>query len=162
MGSEMCIRDRPGSDPRPSFVAWQVGLEQARLLDDGHLMVHLLDGLLLFFGASHGDLETVIPHCRGALKLARDQHYVVGQSHLFGVAAVLLVRSGRAGIAGQLIGAMLGNGLKARPNAEHIVRKALGDDFELHRLRGEMMTINEAGVKALAELDLSLDELTRS
>lgn len=149
----------PGSDPRPSFVAWQVGLEQARLLDEGHLMVHLLDGLLLFFSASHGPLETVIPHCRRTLKLARDQHYVVGQSHLFGVAAVLLVRSGREGVAGELIGAMLGNGLKARPNAEHIVRKALADDFDLHRLRGEMLTINEAGLKALAELDAAYDEL---
>ncbi|MGI9601090.1 MAG: ATP-binding protein, partial [Acidimicrobiales bacterium] len=94
------------TDPDEAAELWQLGQSEAYSLSDEHLLGHLLIGLQLHFVARRGQLPEVLALCRFALAAALDQHYFVGTSHLFGVAAIGLARSGDARTAGRLLGAM--------------------------------------------------------
>ena len=61
-----------------------------------HLVEPVIDGLILHFSVERAELGEVLHHCRDAVQAALDQHYYVGVSHLFGVAAIALIRSGDA------------------------------------------------------------------
>ncbi|MGI9600903.1 MAG: hypothetical protein ACR2QE_03390, partial [Acidimicrobiales bacterium] len=125
---------------------------------DEHLLGHLLIGLQLHFVARRGQLPEVLALCRFALAAALDQHYFVGTSHLFGVAAIGLARSGDARTAGRLLGAMTAHDHIPRRNAVSTVQEALGDEFEVVAESGAGLSVADAARIAIDALDRALAE----
>ncbi len=137
---------------------WQYGLDAARSVSDVHLLVHLIVGLELHFTAAHGDLDTVLSRCLTTLQQARDQHYLAGTSHLFGVTAIILARVDRAETGAQLLGSMVANGHMPRGNARRAIQMALGDKAAEAEERGKHLTTNAAAALACQELLAAIDE----
>jgi len=111
-----------------AIAVWTDGLQWTRSLPGDHLVEHLLTGLILNFTATRGELIDSLVQCRDAVRLALDQHYVAGTSHLFGVTAIVLCRAGDAETGARLVGAMIDNGHFPRPNARRALERALDTD----------------------------------
>lgn len=138
--------------------AWTDGLDIARSLSEGHLLVHLLNGLLAHFKAPADELSPTIQFTRAALAQTMDQHYLVGASHLFGVAAILLSRCNDAETGAALLGAMTSNGHVPRYPAIPMVRAALGERFESASSAGTGWSVSDAFEVAVTALDRALSQ----
>ncbi len=103
---------------------WRTGLDAAASLTDLHLVAHLIVGLQLHFTAPDGDLDEVLRSCRLSLQDARQHHYLAGTSHLFGVTAIVLSRSGLAHVGERLVKVMESTGHIPRDNAIDALRSA--------------------------------------
>ena len=137
---------------------WHKGLDSARSLDEGHLLIPLITGLELHFTASRGDLERVVAHNLETLTAAHDLHYLAGTSHLFGVTAIVLCRLGQAEAGARLLGAMKANGHIPRRNAIRAVERALGESYETYEAFGTSLSIDEAAVFAINTLREAMAE----
>ena len=135
---------------------WTDGLEWPRSMPRDHLVEQLLDGLLLHFTVTRNDLTVALKNCRDAVQKALDQHYYAGTSHLFGVSAVALCRSGDAKTGARLVGAMIANGHLPRENAQRALQDALGDEVELYKQSGRTLSVTQAANVALDALDAAL------
>ncbi len=131
---------------------WRAGLDAVQSLGRSHLVYHVIVGLVLHFSVWRGDLAEVTHACLAALREARDLHYLAGTSHLFGVTAIVLCRSGRATNGALLLGAMEANGHLPRPNALRAVAKALGDNADDAKLAGRHLSIDDAAGFAIDQL----------
>ncbi len=65
-------------------------------------------------------------------------YYYVGASHLFGVAAIALIRSGDPKTGAKLVGLMIANGHRPRSNASHALTAALGDAVDGYEAAGDV------------------------
>ena len=135
---------------------WRAGLDKVQSLHQSHLVQDLIVGLILHFTVSHGDLDEVLASTLSALERANDNHYNAGTSHLFGVSAIALCRTGREDTAAKLLGAMVANGHSPRRNAARAVDKALGAGAEQAQALGAGLSINDAAALAMAELRASI------
>ena len=131
---------------------WRAGLDAVQSLGRSHLVYHVIVGLVLHFSVRRGDLNEVTHACLNALREARDLHYLAGTSHLFGVTAIVLCRSGRAAHGALLLGAMEANGHLPRPNAVRAVSTALGDDIDAAKRAGHHLSIDDAAGFAIDQL----------
>ncbi len=138
---------------------WKKGIDSARSLHAVHLVYHLIVGLILHFSAGRGEVKEVVAGCLDALEQANDQHYLAGTSHLFGVTAIALCRTGREGAGAQLLGAMEANGHFPRPNAIRAVDRALGEAAVAAKRPGRELSINEAAQMAMNELRAAAEDV---
>ncbi len=138
---------------------WDRGLDIARSLRPVHLIVHLITGLQLHFTASRGDLDVVLRRTVDSLEQAREQHYIAGTSHLFGVTAIVACRCDRADVAARLLQTMVAHGHQPRHNARAAVERMLGPGG-LEGSETTPLSINEAAVLAIATLNEELDRRT--
>ena len=136
---------------------WTAALEWPRSVRGGHLLEHLLLGLILNFRVSKADLHDSAVMCRDALTGALDDHYYVGASHLLGVTAITLTRADDAPTGARLIGSMISHGHLPRPNALTAVERALGDDLQHHLDLGSTLSVSQSAQLALESLDALLD-----
>jgi len=134
---------------------WKLGLEWAQSLPGSHLVEHLLVGLILHFSARDGDLKELLRLCSAALRSATQQHYLAGTSHLFGVTAIALCRSGDPETGARLAGAMIANGHTPRRNAMRALEQALGDKLEILMAAGRPLTTSRAA-------DVAIDAIERA
>ncbi len=141
------------ADPAVAEQHWLRGLDSARSLSSTHLMVHLISGLRLHFLASFGGLESALQLCIETLHDAIEQHYMAGTSHLFGVAGIILARAGEPEAGAVLLNTMIGHGHQPRSNARRALTKALGYDLATYSSAGPTMSIHEAGVFAIEQLE---------
>lgn len=129
---------------------WREGRERARSLSDIHLLDYLITSIELHVTAADGVLGDALRLSRDALRRARSHHYVAGTSHLFGVTAIVLARTGRADLGRRLLPVMLANGHPPRQNAIDAVNASSpGDGVE----PTDVLSIHEAG--HLADIALS-------
>ncbi len=135
---------------------WEAGVDVAESLGANHLLDHLLRGLLVHWQTPVGELHGVLRTNLECLELAVRQHYLVGTSHLFGVAAIALSRAGDMATAAALLGAMEANGHKPRYPALPMVREAAGEDFATLSARGRKWTVKHAGSVAIEALQSAL------
>lgn len=135
---------------------WDDGVSWAQTLYDGHLLTHMIKGIQLHMSAGKGDINKVTVMCRDAIVAAREQHYLAGTSHLFGVTAVALIRLHDVDTAAKLLGAMIANGHTPRSNAMGYLRKQLGDDAEAAMSAGAVLSISDAADMALQHLEMHL------
>jgi hypothetical protein len=124
-----------------------------------HLVEPVIDGLILHFSVERAELGEVLHHCRDAVQAALDQHYYVGVSHLFGVAAIALIRSGDAKTGAKLVGSMSANGHRPRGNASHALTAALGDAVDGYEAAGALLTVSQAGRIAVTALDAAIERI---
>ena len=128
-----------------------------------HLVEPVIDGLILHFSVERAGLDEVLHHCRDAVQAALDQHYYyVGASHLFGVAAIALIRSGDAKTGAKLVGSMIANGHRPRGNARHALTAALGDAVDGYEAAGTLLTVPQAGRIAVTALDAAIERIGTS
>ena len=135
---------------------WTDGLEWPRSRPREQLGEQLLDGLRRHFTVTRNDVTVALKNCRDAVQKALDQHYYAGTSHLFGVSAVALCRSGDAKTGARLVGAMIANGHLPRENAQRALQDALGDEVELYKQSGRTLSVTQAANVALDALDAAL------
>ena len=135
-----------------AITMWSDAREVLRSFGRSHLIDQLLVGLVLHFTVQQHDVGEAIEGCREALSSAIDDHYYAGTSHLFGVTAIALCRSGDAETGAKLLGAMVGSGHMPRENATQVLRDALGERFERHQTSGSMLSVTQAGHLALEAL----------
>jgi predicted ATPase/class 3 adenylate cyclase len=145
------------TDLEVGMQTWSEGREWARSISAHHLLDQLLVGLLLHVTARRGELLGTLERCRDALNDALDQHYYAGASHLLGVTAIALSRTGDARTGGRLVGAMIENGHLPRRNARSELETSLGDDLEDLLAMGRSMSITQAGNLAIDALDQAID-----
>ena len=145
-----------GDLPRASE-AWEAGIDVAESLGSNHLLGHLLRGLLVHWQTPAGDLDDVLRTNLSCLELAIEQHYLVGTSHLFGVAAIALSRAGEVETGAALLGAMRANGHEPRYPALPMLQAAAGDEFERMATGGRGWSVKHAGQIAVAALRSALD-----
>lgn len=136
---------------------WDDGVSWAQSLYGGHLLTHLIIGIQLHMSAGRGDIKQVLLMCRDAIVAAKEQHYLAGTSHLFGVTAVALIRMNDVDTAARLLGAMVANGHTPRPNALGYLRKQLGEDTEARMSVGSVLSIADAADIALQQLQQLID-----
>ncbi|WP_394936743.1 hypothetical protein [uncultured Ilumatobacter sp.] len=129
-----------------------------------HLVEPVIDGLILHFSVERAGLDEVLHHCRDAVQAALDQHYYyyVGASHLFGVAAIALIRSGDPKTGAKLVGLMIANGHRPRSNASHALTAALGDAVDGYEAAGTLLTVSQAGRIAVTALDAAIERIGTS
>ena len=132
---------------------WDDGVGWAQSLYGGHLLTHMIVGLQLHVSAGRGELPQVTTLCRKALLAAKEQHYLAGTSHLFGVTAIVLSRNNDTDTAARLLGAMVANGHTPRSNAIGFLHKLLGDRLEAKMSAGAHLSISNAADIALQHLD---------
>lgn len=132
--------------------AWEAGIDVAESLGSNHLLGHLLRGLLVHWQTPGGDLDDVLHTNLSCLELAIEQHYLVGTSHLFGVAAIALSRAGEVETGAALLGAMRANGHEPRYPALPMLQAAAGDEFDGMAARGRGWSVKHAGQIAVAAL----------
>ena len=136
---------------------WRNARDWARSMPSNHLLDQLLVGLELHVTARRGELTSTLGGCRDALSEALDQHYYAGASHLFGVAAIALSRSGDAQTGARLVGAMMEHGHLPRRNARRELESALGDDLDHFFDMGRGLSVTQAGHLAIGALDNALE-----
>ncbi len=123
---------------------WRRGADLAESMHPSHLVSQIIIGLLLHFSVEHDEVDAALGACEDALSIAREQHYVAGASHLFGVTAIALCRAGRAETAGRLLGAMKAAGHNPRENAIRVVGDALGGRASTIEAEGRSWSVDEA------------------
>ncbi len=134
---------------------WRTGRELARSLSDVHLLDYLITSIELHMTAADGALEDAIRLSRDALRRARRHHYVAGTSHLFGVTAIVLARTGRADLGQRLLPVMIANGHPPRRNAiDAITPSGVADLVE----QAGILSIHDAAQLA----DAALSEVLRN
>ena len=141
---------------------WTDGLEWPHSMPRDHLVEPVIDGLILHFSVERAELNEVLHHCRDAVQAALNQHYYVGASHLFGVAAIALIRSGDAKTGAKLVGSMIANGHRPRGNASHALTAALGDAVDGYEAAGALLTVSQAGRIAVTALDAAIERIGTS
>ncbi|MEM7257033.1 MAG: adenylate/guanylate cyclase domain-containing protein [Pseudomonadota bacterium] len=136
---------------------WDDGVSWAQSLYGGHLLTHLIVGIQLHMSAGRADIQTVLVRCRDAIVAAKEQHYLAGTSHLFGVTAVALIRVNDIDTAAKLLGAMVANGHTPRPNALGYLRKHLGEETDTAMGLGAVLSIADAADIALQHLQKAIE-----
>ena len=148
---------RSFTDLQLGIETWRDGRDWARSMPSSHLLDQLLVGLELHVTARRGELLSTLEGCRDALNEALDQHYYAGASHLFGVSAIALSRSGDAQTGARLVGAMMEHGHLPRRNARRELESALGDDLDHFFDLGRGLSVTRAGHLAISALDSALE-----
>lgn len=146
-----------------ALAAWADGRSAAASLSDMHLVAHLIVGLELHFTAEGGELEPALEMCRRALRDAREQHYIAGTSHLFGVTGILLSRVGRLDVGRSLVPTMLAHGHVPRQNAiDALALDASEFDAVLDHIGASesVLAIQDAALLADDELSAALIRLS--
>lgn len=141
---------------------WTDGLEWPHSMQRYHLVAPVIDGLILHFSVERAEPSDALRHCRDAVQEALDQHYYVGVSHLFGVTAIALARSGDAKTGAKLVGSMIANGHQPRSNARRALVAALGDAVDGYQAAGSMLSVSQAGRIAVTALDAALVRIAES
>ncbi len=138
-------------------LVWEDGVSWAQSLYGGHLLTHLIVGLQLHMSAARGELQQVLKMCQSAILAAKEQHYLAGTSHLFGVTAMALTRVNDVDTAARLLGAMVANGHMPRPNVMRFVGKQLGERMEARMSTGAYLNISDAADIALEHLQQHIE-----
>ncbi len=129
---------------------WRAGRELAESLSDVHLLAYLITSIELHITAADGTLDDALLLSRDALRRAHRHHYVAGTSHLFGVTAIVLARTGRADLGRRLLPVMVANGHPPRQNALDAVNPSgVGDRVD----QSDVLSIHDA--EHLADIALS-------
>jgi hypothetical protein len=137
---------------------WRDGREWAASLPSEHVADQMLVGLLLHVTARRGELSSTLVGCRDALRGALRLHYYAAVSHLFGVTAIALSRSGDARTGARLLGSMIENGHTPRRNARHELEAALGDELEDVMVMGRSLSVTQAGRLAIDALERAIGD----
>ena len=137
---------------------WRDGREWAASLPSEHLADQMLVGLLLHVTARRGDVQRTLVGCRDALRGALDLHYYAAASHLFGVTAIALSRSGDSRTGARLLGSMIENGHIPRRNATRELESALGDELDDAMAMGKSLSVTQAGRLAIDALERAIDD----
>ena len=133
--------------------AFSDGLAYAQTLSEGHLIAHLINGLVCHVMSLTGDLDDAIEWCQRSVSSALNMHYLIGASHLLAATAVTLARAGLDLDAVQLLRSMMTNGHHPRRDIRMFMDSACPGWDHLDASSGPSLTIHQAGSVALGALE---------
>ncbi len=135
------------------MTAFTEGLQYAQTLSEGHLIAHLINGLICHVMSLTGELDEAIGWCQRSVSSALNGHYLIGASHLLGATAVSLARAGLDQDAVQLLHAMITNGHHPRRDIRKFMDASCPGWNTLEAASAPKLTIHQAGSVALEALE---------